>query len=74
MDPARRWLSTADVVACARVRAQLRPAYPLERTNTSSARMAGKEASEQPMLWGTLDSLDMNTSHPVLTVPPCRQS
>ena len=36
----------------------------------SSARRAWKEASEQPMLWGTLDNLDMNTSHPVPTVRP----
>ena len=62
------WVSTADVGARARVRAQLRPAYLVERTKPSSARRAWKEASEQPMLWGTLDNLDMNTSHPVLTV------
>ena len=36
----------------------------------SSARRAWKEASKQPMLWGTLDNLDMNTSHPVLTIRP----
>ena len=36
----------------------------------SSARSAWKEVSEQPMLWGPLDNLDMNTSHPVLTVRP----
>ena len=65
-----RWVSTSDVGACARVRAQLRPAYLVERTKPSSARRAWKEASEQPMLWGTLDNLDMNTSHPVLTVRP----
>ena len=65
-----RWVSTADVGACARVRAQLRPAYPVERTKPSSARRAWKEASEQAMLWGTLDNLDMDTSHPVLTVRP----
>ena len=65
-----RWVSTTDVGACARVKAQLRPAYLVERTKSSSARRAWKETSEQPMLWGTLDNLDMNTSHPVLTVRP----
>ena len=65
-----RWVSTADVGACARARAQLRLAYLVERTKLSSARRAWKETSEQPMLWGTLDNLDMNTSYPVLTVRP----
>ena len=65
-----RWVRTVDVGACARVRAQLRPAYLVERTKLSSARRAWKEGSEQPMLWGTLDNLDMNTSHPVQTVRP----
>ena len=36
----------------------------------SSARSAWKEVSEQPMISGPLDNLDMNTSHPVLTVRP----
>ena len=74
MYPARRWLSTADVGACARVKAQLRSAHLIEQTKPSSARREWKEASGQPMLLGTLDNLDMNTSHPVLTVPPCRPS
>ena len=65
-----QWVSTPDVGACARARAQRRPSYLLERTKSSSARRAWKEASEQPMLWGTLNNLDMNTSHPVLTVRP----
>ena len=52
------------------VRAQLRPACLVERTKLYSTRRAWKEASEQPMLWGTLDNLDMNTSHPVLTIRP----
>ena len=36
----------------------------------SSARRAWKDASEQPMLWATLDNKDMNTSHPVLIIRP----
>ena len=45
-------------------------AYLVERTKPSSARRAWKEASEHPMLRGTLDNLDINTSHSVLTLRP----
>ena len=65
-----RWVSNANVGACARVRAQLPPAYLVERTKASSARRASKEASEQPMLWGTLEHSDIKMYHPVLTVRP----
>ncbi|CAN0248906.1 unnamed protein product, partial [Ascophyllum nodosum] len=58
--PARRWVSTDDVEACARVRPQVRPAYLVERQE-------GVEGSERAAdALGNVGQLGHEYSRPLL--------